>query len=81
MRAKSRGEPDVSVVVPVVERYGDLKQLYREFSAEIARLGFTSEFLFVVDDHQKGALPQLRDLQREDGGNVVIVTLGGTFGE
>lgn len=81
MRTKSRGEPDVSVVVPVVERYGDLKQLYQEFSAEIARLGFTSEFLFVVDDRQKNALPQLRDLQREGGGNVVIVTLGGTFGE
>jgi glycosyltransferase involved in cell wall biosynthesis len=81
MRNNLRGEPDVSVVVPVVERFGDLKQLHREFAAELARLGFSPEFLFVVDDAQRAALPQLRELQREAEGEVVIVTLGGSFGE
>ncbi len=75
------GEPDVSVVIPVVERYGDLRQLYTEFAAELERLGRSAEFLFVVDDSQRGAVPVLRQLQAESGGEIVIVTLGGAFGE
>ena len=47
---RTRSEPDISVVVPVVERHGDLAQLHAEFAAELARLGKTCEFLFVVDD-------------------------------
>lgn len=79
--AKLRGEPDVSVVIPVVERYGDLRQLYHEFAAELDRLGRSAEFLFVVDDSQREAVPILRELQAESGGEIVIVTLGGAFGE
>ena len=76
-----RGEPDVSVVVPIVERYGDLKGLYQEFAGELARLGKSFEFLFVVDESQRGALQVLRDLQRDSQGEIVIVLLGGSFGE
>ncbi len=67
MSRKLRGEPDVSVVVPIVERYGDLKQLYQEFSAELTRLGHSSEFIFVVDNSQRSAIPILRDLQQTEG--------------
>jgi len=76
-----RGEPDVSVVIPVVERYGDLRQLYHEFAAELERLGRSAGFLFVVDDSQRDAVPVLRQLQTEAGGEIVIITLGGAFGE
>jgi glycosyltransferase involved in cell wall biosynthesis len=75
---------DVSVVVPVVERYGDLKRLTAEFSAELARLGLSAEWIFVVDESQRGALPQLRELQsaaESSEQEVVIVLLGGAFGE
>jgi glycosyltransferase involved in cell wall biosynthesis len=75
------GEPEVSVVVPVVERIGDLRQLYAEFSGELARLGRTAEFIFVVDDRLRGALPVLRELQAEAEREIVIVLLGGRFGE
>lgn len=78
---KLRGEPDVSVVIPVVERYGDLRQLYNEFATELERLGRSAEFIFVVDDSQRGAVPVLRELQAEPGGEILIVTLGGAFGE
>jgi glycosyltransferase involved in cell wall biosynthesis len=77
----SRGEPDVSVVVPVVERHGDLAQLYQEFAAELARLGLTAEFIFVVDDHLRGVVPALRAIQAAPGQPVEIVLLGGPFGE
>ena len=85
--AKLRGEPEVSVVIPVVERYGDLRQLYHEFAAELDRLNKPSEFIFVVDASQRGAVPVLRELQRElqaeigGGGEILIITLGGAFGE
>jgi len=72
---------DVSVVVPVVERYGDLKRLTAEFSDELARLSLSAEWIFVVDESQRGALAQLRELQRDSGQEVVIVLLGGAFGE
>ena len=80
-RNRLRGEPDVSVVVPVVERYGDLKQLYQEFAAELSRLGRSAEFIFVVDETQRGALPVLRELQRSGETEIVIVSLNGSFGE
>jgi glycosyltransferase involved in cell wall biosynthesis len=81
--AKLRGEPEVSVVIPVVERYGDLRQLYHEFAAELDRLDKPAEFIFVVDDSQRGAVPVLRELQNEVGGGaeILIITLGGAFGE
>jgi glycosyltransferase involved in cell wall biosynthesis len=78
------GSPDISVVIPVVERYGDLQQLHREFAAELARLRKSAEFIFVVDDSQRGALPVLRAIQESAGGEVAsvsIITLGGSFGE
>jgi glycosyltransferase involved in cell wall biosynthesis len=80
--ARLRGEPEVSVVIPVVERYGNLRQLYEEFAAELDRLGKPAEFIFVVDESQRGALPVLRDLQNESSnGEILIITLGGAFGE
>lgn len=81
MSRKLRGEPDVSVVVPIVERYGDLKQLYQEFSAELTRLGHSSEFIFVVDESQRSAIPVLRDLQLTEGERISILQLNGSFGE
>ncbi|HEY3570315.1 MAG TPA: glycosyltransferase [Thermoanaerobaculia bacterium] len=77
----SRGEPDVSVVVPVVERHGDLAQLYKEFAAELARLGHTAEFIFVVDEHLRDAVPALRAIQPFPDQPIDIVLLGGPFGE
>jgi glycosyl transferase family 2 len=77
----SQGEPDVSVVVPVVERHGDLAQLYGEFAAELARLGLTAEFIFVVDEHLRGAVPALREIQALPEQPIDVVLLGGPFGE
>ena len=82
MRAQRlRDQPDVSVVVPVVERHGDLRQLHAELGVELARLGLTAEFLFVVDEHLKSALPALREIQRRAEHEVILVLLRGPFGE
>jgi glycosyltransferase involved in cell wall biosynthesis len=80
-RNKLRGEPEVSVVIPIVERVGDLRQLHNEFAAELARLDKTYEFIFVVDDSQRASLPVLRELQGRAEEEVLIIVLGGAFGE
>jgi glycosyltransferase involved in cell wall biosynthesis len=83
-RNKLRGEPEVSVVIPIVERVGDLRQLHEEFAAELERLGKAHEFIFVVDDSQRGSLPALRELQSRASladNEVLIIVLGGAFGE
>ncbi len=80
-RNKLRGEAEVSVVIPIVERVGDLRQLYEEFAAELDRLGKAHEFIFVVDASQRGSLPVLRELQSLAESEVLIIVLGGAFGE
>lgn len=84
-RNKLRGEPEVSVVIPIVERVGDLRQLYDEFAAELESLGKTHEFIFVVDDSQRASLPVLRELQSRAENrfecDILIIVLGGAFGE
>ena len=79
-QGRQHSDPDVSVVIPVVERYGDLEQLYSEFSAELERLGKTAEFLFVVDDQLRDSLPALQRIQARARQEVAIIVLGGPFG-
>lgn len=78
---RTRGEPDVSIIVPVVERYGDLGQLHDEFAAELARLGRSVEFIYVVNEQLREVVPALRHLQERAGAEVSIILLGGPFGE
>lgn len=81
MRTRLRDDPEVSVVIPIIDRYGDLRQLYKEFAEELDRLGKAFEFIFVVDERMSRVIPILRDLQASEPGEIVIVMLGGTFGE
>lgn len=81
MSREPHDQPEVSVIIPVVERYGDLSSLFHEYADEIRRLGLSSEFIFVVDRRQGKVLPELRDLQRENPDAITLITLGGAFGE
>lgn len=78
---RTRGEPDVSVIVPVVERYGDLGQLHDEFAAELARLGRSCEFIYVVNEQSREVVSTLRRIQERAAEEVAIILLGGPFGE
>jgi glycosyltransferase involved in cell wall biosynthesis len=73
--------PDVSVVIPVVERHGDLERLFGEYAAEIEALGRSAEYIFVVDYREREVIPTLRELQEKTDRDVTLVLLGGTFGE
>ncbi len=73
--------PDVSVVIPVVERHGDLELLFAELSSEIEAAGRTAEYIFVVDYREREVIPTLRELQARTERELTLVLLGGTFGE
>jgi glycosyltransferase involved in cell wall biosynthesis len=72
--------PDVTVVVPITERYDDLAELYRVYSGALAQCGVSREFLFVLDGSSPRALETLRKL-RVDHADVRVFELGGRFGE
>ena len=56
--------PDVSVVIPVVERHSDLERLFSEYAAEVEALERTAEYIFVVDYREREVIPTLRELQQ-----------------
>lgn len=82
MKSLSTGaELEVSVVVPIAERRGDLKEIFREYSRELRRLRKTAEFIFVVNKLDEPAVAEVRDLTSESAEEVSLVLLRGDFGE
>lgn len=82
MRAtESSPGPEISVVIPVVERYGDLKKLFSEYAREVSLVGRRAEFIFVIDQRQLSVLPDLREIQEAADQEVILIRLGGMFGE
>ena len=73
--------PEVSVVIPVVERHGDLRALLHGFRVEIESTGKSVEYLFIVDARQREVLPELRRIQADSKDEIVLYVLGGHFGE
>ena len=76
-----RSKPDLSVVIPVVERHGNLEQIFSEYCDQIRRLGLSFEVLFIVDERQKDALPTLRQIVEKSDETVILIVLGAQFGE
>lgn len=73
--------PQISIIIPVVERHGDLGRLYEEYAAQVDKIGKQAEFIFVVDQSQEHTVPVLRDLQQRARHETVLVLMGGSFGE
>lgn len=71
---------DVSFVVPISERHDDLKQLYLDYSREIATMGLVYEFIFVVDGPNQDVLENLKVLKKEHV-EISLITLNRSFGE
>ncbi len=79
--ARRGAAPEVSVIIPVVERHGDLEQLFSEYSQEMRRCGKRAEYLFVVDYREREVVPTLRRIQERSSEEITLILLGGTFGE
>ena len=80
MLTEGRQGVQLSAVIPISERFDDLRELYAEFDRELAASGRTYEFIFVVDGSQHHALGVLRQL-RADHEGVKVIVLNRSFGE
>ena len=71
---------DISVIVPVVERFDNLHQLYSEFSSAFDKLDKFHEFIFVVNDDLNKAFEDLKKLKAEHP-SIKIIKLVKNYGE
>lgn len=71
---------DVSVIVPISSEKDEYESIYREYSAELERLGKRYEFLFILDGLDREASDEIAKL-RERGGPIRIISLSRPFGE
>ncbi len=62
---KQERKPDISVIVPVVERYDDLRKVFVEYSEPFRKIGKGFEFIFVVDGGFNKAYEELKSLKNE----------------
>ena len=72
--------PEISVVVPLSERYDDIKKLYQLNSDELRKIGKTFEFIFVIDGKFQDAYEDLIRL-KNDGHPIRIIKFSKHFGE
>jgi hypothetical protein len=71
---------DLSAIIPVGGRHGDLAALYREYRSALAALGGTTEFIFVLDGPLPKAAEQIEQLLRA-GERLTVIELTRQFGE
>ena len=71
---------ELSVIIPVVERYTDVTTLYRSYKVEIEKLNKAYEFIYVLDGDFQDVLKDLQQL-RSQGEKIKIVRLSRWFGE
>lgn len=69
-----------SFIVPIVERYDDLEELYTKFSEEVGKVTSAYEFIFVVDGGYERLIETLKQL-KEKHANIKIIKFSRSFGE
>jgi glycosyltransferase involved in cell wall biosynthesis len=70
----------LSVVIPITERFDDLREVFETYEQAITRIARDYEFLFVLDGRYHEARSQLEALA-EDGRPVRILQMAKNFGE
>jgi glycosyltransferase involved in cell wall biosynthesis len=74
------GSPVYSVVVPVYNEAGGLRELHRRLSAVLGGMGEPYELIFVNDGSRDGSLALLRALREEDP-QVAVLNFSRNFGK
>lgn len=70
---------DLTVVIPITERFDSVSELYHEYKRGVDSTGLNYEFIYVLDGEQPQALSELTKLQQSD--KLTIITLAKWFGE
>ena len=76
----SKRAVELSIVVPISERYDDLGDLYRQYARELDSCGYAYEFIFVLDGSDDEILEKLKALKK-DHSEIKIVILNHHVGE
>ena len=71
---------DLSVIVPLSERWYKLADLYAEYREALDQLGLRYEIIYVLDGHHQRTFKELCEL-KENGADIRIIQLGKKFGE
>jgi glycosyltransferase involved in cell wall biosynthesis len=71
---------ELSVLIPVGKRHGDIAELYAEYKLALEQLGKRYEVIFILDGPNRILADVLRRLQTEDE-NIVVLGLTRAFGE
>jgi glycosyltransferase involved in cell wall biosynthesis len=71
---------DVSVVIPVCEGHGDVREIYAQYARELASSGYSCEFIFVIDARDGKGIANERQL-KELGPAIRMLALNRSFGE
>jgi hypothetical protein len=73
MSDRSPRAASISVLVPVVERHADLRELHRSVLPELEKLGPSLEFLYLVSAEFEAALEEALELHAEDPDRVRVL--------
>ena len=72
---------DVSVVIPVVGKVGDLGQLVAEYGDQLQQSGKSCEFIFILGPDHHALAPGIKEIQAEAGLSITVLSLPAPFHE
>ncbi len=70
---------ELSVIIPITERYDPVAELFSEYKRGVDATGLSYEIIYVVDGEHPEAFDELVNLQKTE--NITIITLAKLFGE
>lgn len=70
---------ELSVIIPITERYDPVSELYHEYKRAIESTGKNFQFIYVLDGEHPKVLKELNRLQETD--SITVITLAKWFGE
>jgi glycosyltransferase involved in cell wall biosynthesis len=73
-------KPDITVIIPVVERYDPVQELYEDYRQALRKTGRTYEFIYVLDGGFAALKEPLQQL-RHAGEPITILSFAKWFGE
>lgn len=79
MNKTSSQKIELSVIIPVTERFDPISELFYEYKRGVEASGKKYEFIYVLDGEQPDALNKLTKLQETE--KITIITLAKWFGE
>lgn len=77
---RNSNEAEITVVIPVTERYDDIHELYAQYKEGLKGTPHTYEFVYVIDGHFPEVVGELKTL-RDQGEPIRIIKLAKYFGE